>query len=114
MVIRKADGKEKVIRSVLLDEAKETYRKDMKKGAVCPCCGRYGKLNKIYLCSQLVKALIWIASSGKDTPHHWVDVQSKAPREIIEARVYMRLAYWGMIQRKPHIVTGKQIGRAHV
>lgn len=67
------------------------------KGGHCPCCGKWGKVNKYKLSQALALALKWIVDHGHPQTG-WVDVQNKAPRWMLKSKTYPLLAHWNLIE----------------
>lgn len=71
-----------------------------KKGAICPCCDRKGKVYRIKLNHTYALSVLWIFKNGGDDG--WVDVQNRAPRWMLKGKNYGMLAHWGFLESKSH------------
>jgi len=79
-------------------EARDQYWEALEKGAYCPCCNRWGKMQKRPLNSTMARSLIWLAR--KSVNRSWVDVPETGPRYVVKTMQICTVAYWGLIESK--------------
>lgn len=83
-----------------LKQAKEEFIKNVSEGTVCPCCGRYAKINKFSINGSMVRALSWIAEESERTVDGWAMVQENGPDWIKRSNSHAKLLHWGLLERK--------------
>lgn len=86
-----------------LADAKAAFIASVSEGAICPCCGRSAKINRITITSIHAKFLEWLqAHTTRNLPYKgWVAIQYDAPSWVIRSNSHSKLLMWGLIERKP-------------
>jgi hypothetical protein len=74
------------------------------KGANCPCCGRWGKINGYQITSTQVRGMIWMFQNFHE--NEWVDL-GKAPKWVLRSKSMATLHHWGLLETKKN--TGKKV-----
>lgn len=83
-----------------LVEARRQFKSAIKdKGANCPCCGRWGKINGYQINSTQVRGMIWMLRNFRK--NEWVDL-SKAPKWVLRSKSMATLHHWGLLESKPN------------
>lgn len=72
-----------------------------KEGIICPCCGQYCKLYKRKLNSGMAYSLIWLVRTYLEN-NRWVEIQTEAPRRVMQSREMGKLVHWGLVMSRPN------------
>lgn len=67
------------------------------KGAICPCCDRFGKVYPRSINRTMARSLVWLAHHSR--AGEWVDVPSTAPRWLVRSNQLASLRWWGLVER---------------
>ncbi|MEI7817095.1 MAG: hypothetical protein WCI45_07875 [Desulfuromonadales bacterium] len=67
------------------------------KGAICPCCDKFGKVYKQKIGSGNAGALIWMVRNT-DPAKPWIDMRTQPPRWITQKTTFTLLRWWGLIE----------------
>lgn len=87
------------LKNIYLEGVREEWVATIEgKGGTCPCCDRWGKVNKLSLSQHLALCLRWIYLNGDKNDDGWVHVQNKAPRWMLKSKTYSTLEHWGLIE----------------
>lgn len=70
-------------------------------GGKCPCCDRWGRVNKKALNKTMVRGVYWMAQQRGDA-EGWIHMPSTAPKWMLQSNQYSALRGWGFIERRPH------------
>lgn len=71
------------------------------KGGHCPCCDRWGRVNKKSLNLTLVKTLVWMSEwRYHKNDGGWIHMPTEAPPFVKRSNQYSSLAGWGFIERQ--------------
>lgn len=70
-------------------------------GGHCPCCDRWGKVNRYKVTENMAKTLLWMAANHGT---EWVDMPNVAPRHALQTKSYSTMKHWGLIERHPMLV----------
>jgi hypothetical protein len=82
-----------------LVEARHQFKSAIKdKGANCPCCGRWGKINGYQITSTQVRGMIWMLKNFRK--NEWIDL-GKAPKWVLRSKSMATLHHWGLLESKP-------------
>lgn len=89
--------------TMTLDDAKEKLRKNVRQGAICPCCGQFVKVYRRGLTSSMAVALIEIYKFFKVNPFaEWLHVENhlnENPKIPAAVRAdFHKLRHWGLIE----------------
>lgn len=68
------------------------------KGAVCPCCNRFGKRYRRSINRTMAKCVAWLAAQRGDSDG-WVDVPRVAPRWLVRSNQLPTMRWWGLVER---------------
>lgn len=84
-----------------LDAARRHYAAHLAaKGARCPCCRRWGKVNGHRLTENLARTLVWLAKTS-GPKRKWINVPETAPSWITKTNQHSKLQYWDLVERAP-------------
>lgn len=82
-----------------LVEARQQFNSAIKdKGANCPCCKRWGKINGYQITSTQTRGMIWMLKNFRK--NEWIDL-GKAPKWILRSKSMATLHHWGLLEAKP-------------
>ena len=82
-----------------LQKAREKLWDQMKgKGAFCPCCDRWTKVQPRPLNKKMVSGLYWIFENSK--PGHYIDVATTGPRWLVQSNQHTTLKHWGLLESR--------------
>lgn len=82
-----------------LAKAKSEFKEGLQHGIECPCCGRYGKLNKLSITRSMALVLGWMTKVSDPAFDGWIKVQDVAPKWILRSNSHAKLLHWGLIER---------------
>jgi len=86
-----------------LQDVKEYLRRNIEKGARCPCCNQFAKIYTRSLNSAMVAGLEEFTRFTQDRPEGWAhitEVIDASPLFAKVARSFAKLAYWNFIEER--------------
>ncbi len=89
-----------------VDEAKQYLRDNLQKGAHCPVCTQWARMNKMPFHSGMALTLIFIykATMQGKTDNGWLHVENYLVEIGSKIKgVHSKLEYWGLLERKPNL-----------
>ncbi len=72
------------------------------KGATCPCCDRWGKINPYHLNSGMARCLIWLYHWNRKNPRQYCHLPTQADRTVLTSNSTGKLAHWGFTEVDPN------------
>jgi hypothetical protein len=80
---------------------RDQWRKTIEgKGAHCPVCDKWGKINVVIVNESQALSLLWM-SRTTIKENDYIDMQKTPPRFVLKSRSYHHLAKWGLIEKPP-------------
>lgn len=86
-----------------LGDVKDYLRENSKKGCNCPACDRFVKIYHRTLNAGIAVNLFGFYKAEKEAPGQYIHVYEnmKAGEKLFNME-YAKLAYWKLIEKKPH------------
>lgn len=83
-----------------LRQAREKYFSNLREGATCPCCDRYGKIYKRKLNSSMARSLIAFYVRDRAQPRKWVHALRLLQPLLPGSGDYAKLSKWDLLEEK--------------
>jgi hypothetical protein len=77
------------------------------EGIACPTCGQLVKRYRRRFNSGMASTLCWLVDAYQKIGT-WIDVNSTAPRYVLQSNEISRLVHWGMVVQKENEDTRKR------
>jgi hypothetical protein len=81
-------------------------KRAVRKGARCPCCNKFVKVDKRPLNSSQARALIWMVRMSK--PGEWIDMTERAPKFILRTKQHSTMRQFGLLERMPNTTPARK------
>lgn len=78
-------------------EARKHAWSHVDDGDVCPCCGRWMKINYKPLNASMAYGLCWLV---RNYHGQWVHLPTQSPREVLRTKQLPTLKHWGMVEAR--------------